>query len=78
MNDRSALDTLAPGHEGRVAALTATGPMRRRLQDIGLIQGTKVCCVLQAPSGDPTAYAIRGAVIALRKEDAGHVLLSGD
>lgn len=77
MSDKTSLDTLTPGCEGRVAALTATGPMRRRLQDIGLIEGTKVGCVLQAPSGDPIAYAIRGAVIALRKEDANGVLLSG-
>jgi ferrous iron transport protein A len=51
--------------------------MRRRLQDIGLISGTQVSCVLRAPAGDPTAYAIRGAVIALRREDAAHVLISG-
>lgn len=77
MNEKTPLNALIPGGGGRVAALTAIGPMRRRLQDIGLIEGTKVDCLLQAPSGDPTAYAIRGAVIALRKEDAGCVLLSG-
>ncbi|MCH3971817.1 MAG: ferrous iron transport protein A [Oscillospiraceae bacterium] len=77
MDDRTPLAALAPGHSGEVAALTAAGPMRRRLQDIGLISGTQVSCVLRAPAGDPTAYAIRGAVIALRREDAAHVLISG-
>ena len=49
--------------------------MRRRLRDIGLIEGTKVKCVLKSPAGDPTAYQIRGALIALRSEDAEKVIL---
>ncbi|ARP50421.1 MULTISPECIES: FeoA family protein [Caproicibacterium] len=77
MLNTTPLTALAQGQTGKVATLTATGSMRRRLQDIGLIEGTQVSCVLQAPSGDPTAYAIRGAVIALRRGDAAHVLLAG-
>ena len=49
--------------------------MRRRLQDIGLIEGTVVECLGKSPLGDPTAFLIRGAVIALRREDAGRVLV---
>ena len=44
--------------------------MRRRLQDMGLIEGTKVECIGVSPLGDPAAYLIRGAVVALRKSDA--------
>ncbi len=44
--------------------------MRRRLQDIGLIEGTKVEMYTKSPSGDPIAFLIRGAVIALRTEDS--------
>ena len=50
--------------------------MRRRLQDIGLIEGTKVECIQKSPSGDPIAFLIRGAVIALRREDSSSVLMS--
>ncbi|MFQ7025812.1 MAG: FeoA family protein [Acutalibacteraceae bacterium] len=50
--------------------------MRRRLQDIGLIEGTKVECIQKSPSGDPIAFLIRGAVIALRTEDSSSVLMS--
>ena len=42
----------------------------RRLLDIGLIKGTTVKCVLKSPLGNPAAYKIRGAVIAIRDEDA--------
>jgi len=49
--------------------------MARRLLDLGLIPGTAVYCQGAAPAGDPVAYQIRGAVIALRRKDATSVLL---
>ena len=56
-------------------AIETQGAMRRRLQDIGLISGTRVECVGVSPLGDPAAYLIRGAVIALRREDSDGVQL---
>lgn len=47
----------------------------RRLQDLGLIHGSEVECLFQSPLGDPTAYLICGAAVALRKKDAGRVIL---
>ena len=38
--------------------------------DLGLTHGARVRCLFAAPGGDPRAYRIRGAVIALRSEDA--------
>ncbi len=64
------LDMLEEGEQARVHALRLRGAIRRRMQDIGLIAGTQVQCVQKSPSGDPAAYRIRGAVIALRKYDA--------
>ena len=69
---------LTPGATGRVAALRTRGPMRRRLMELGLVEGTTVACLQKAPWGDPAAYRIRGAVIALRKIDAMGVLVKGD
>ena len=57
----------------RVAALHLSGGMRRRVQDLGLVPGTRVTCVRRALSGDPIAYRIRGAVVALRKCDAAQI-----
>lgn len=62
----------------RVVKLENYGAMRRRLQDIGLIEGTKVKCVLKSPLGDPKAYEIRGAVIAIREEDAEKIKVKVD
>lgn len=41
-----------------------------------LIDGTRVECLGKAISGDPAAYLIRGAVIALRSEDAAKIAVS--
>ena len=70
------LNELKVGQRGTVSQLLSDTSMRRRLQDIGLIEGTKVECIQKSPSGDPIAFLIRGAVIDLRTEDSSSVLMS--
>ena len=70
------LNELKVGQRGTVSQLLSDTSMRRRLQDIGLIEGTKVECIQKSPSGDPIAFLIRGAVISLRTEDSSSVLMS--
>ena len=72
---KMSLNHVAEGQTVRVDELLATGSIRRRLLDIGLIPGTRVTCTAVSPAGDPAAYLIRGAVIALRGRDAGGVYL---
>jgi Fe2+ transport system protein FeoA/GTP-binding protein EngB required for normal cell division len=67
------LDRLAPPETAVVRALHADGPTRRRMLDLGLVPGTLVQAVLRSASGSPTAYAFRGAVVALRDDDAALV-----
>ncbi len=69
------LSCLREGQHARVLSITESGAMRRRLQDIGLIEGTVVECIQKSPSGDPVAYGIRGAVIALRRAQAASVIV---
>ncbi|MBC8586404.1 FeoA family protein [Youxingia wuxianensis] len=69
------LTELDEGQIARVKNILSTGSMRRRLQDIGLIENTDVQCMQKSPSGDPIAYLIRGAIIALRTEDSGNILV---
>ncbi|MBU5626276.1 ferrous iron transport protein A [Oscillibacter hominis] len=71
----TALSDLREGQRGQVVSLLTRDSMRRRLQDIGLIEGTEVECVLKSPAGDPAAYQIRGALIALRREDSDQVMV---
>lgn len=69
------LSDLAPGGRGTVRAVRTDDEMGRRLRELGLIRGAAVECLTRAPWGDPAAYRICGAVIALRREDAGRVEL---
>lgn len=76
MKNISALTHLLPGEKATVVSLETSGSMRRRLLDIGLINGTQVECVGRSPAGDPSAYLIRGAVIALRKDDCENIMIN--
>jgi len=46
------------------------GFSRRRLMDLGLTPGARVGAALTNTFGDPRAYQVRGALIALRKQQA--------
>ena len=59
----------------RVKSICLSPLVAKRLNELGLITGTQVSRTLTAPSGDPIAYLIRGAQIALRKKDAECVIV---
>ena len=69
------LNTLPIGQIGTVSELVSHDSERRRMLDLGLVKGTRVAALQKSPSGDPVAYFIRGAVIALRTEDASKILI---
>lgn len=72
------LNELPIGRKAKVKILTSDGPSRRRMLDLGLIIDTVVEALLKSPAGDPVAYHIRGAVIALRSEEAGKILVQAN
>lgn len=69
------LNELKPGNGCIIEKIMTAGSIRRRFQDIGLLEGTYVECVGQSPAGDPKAFLIRGAVIAIRKEDCAEIFI---
>ncbi|MBW6409572.1 FeoA family protein [Clostridium weizhouense] len=75
LNNIIPLNSLPIGEKCKVNHLVANGIIRRRFLDLGLINGTEVESLGQSPSGDPIAYLIRGAVIAIRSEDASKILV---
>lgn len=68
------LNDIDVGETAIVKELASHGSIRRRFLDIGLVSGTKVTCLMKSPCGDPCAYLIRGAVIAIRHKDAADIL----
>ena len=70
------LDRIPIGDWGKVACVGTENVTCKRLCDIGLVEGTKIKCVGQSPMGDPRAYLIRGAVIAIRNCDGKAITVS--
>jgi len=66
------LSTLKVGERAEVLRLSPAcrGQQRRRLMDLGIVPGTVISVEMRSPAGDPRAYNIRGATIALRKNQA--------
>ncbi len=67
------LSQLSIGSSCKIGEIGLNGLLRRRIQDLGITPGTTVECLRRGPSGDPTAYVVRGTTIALRKEDAHQI-----
>ncbi len=72
MEDVTTLDRLAVGCRA-VTGLFTPEPQRRRMLELGFVPGGEVSAVQESPWGDPVAYAVCGAVIALRRADARQI-----
>lgn len=75
-SDRLSLADLPVGSTCRVNSVELAGLLKRRILDLGIIPGTVVECIRKSPAGDPTAYGVRGATIALRHDDASQIRVS--
>ncbi len=66
------LSNLRPGEKAEVLGISqaSRGSERRRFLDLGILPGTVITAEMTSPSGDPIAYRIRDALIALRREQA--------
>lgn len=68
--EEKTLSDLHVGQHGYVTSIGFSGRQRRRMLDLGLVDGTVVTALHKSPAGDPVAYMFRGSVIALRRADA--------
>lgn len=50
--------------------------MKRRLLDLGFIKGNEVIPMLKHANRSICAYEVKGCMIALRHEDAKHIIVS--
>lgn len=64
------LNQLPLNKNGIIKEINCEGNIKRRLLDLGLVNGTNIKPVLISPSKDPRAFEVRGSIIAIRKEDA--------
>ena len=58
------------GETVKVVKLVGTGPVKRRIMDMGITNGVDVYVRKVAPLGDPIEVTVRGYELSVRKADA--------
>lgn len=69
------LNNLKIGESGYIRKIFLEENIKRRLQELGFIDGTIIKCVLKSPLNDPKAYFVKGTAIALREEITENILV---
>ena len=72
---KTSLNTIALNPPVKIKYLNCSGSIKRRLLDLGLIEGSTIVPILKSPAGELTAYEIHGTVIAIRMEDAKNIIV---
>ncbi len=72
MNSQKNLSVLGEGERCIITGIV-TSAMSDRLKELGFTSGTTVVCLYRSFAGDPSAYYVKGTVIALRKADAVNI-----
>ena len=58
------------GETVKVVKLNGSGPVKRRIMDMGITKGVDVFVRKVAPLGDPVEVTVRGYELSLRRADA--------
>ena len=58
------------GQTVTVARLNGTGPVKRRIMEMGITKGVQIYVRKVAPLGDPMELNVRGYELSVRKADA--------
>ncbi len=73
--NKTTLNYLQLGEDCYIRKIFLEDSTKRRLQELGFIKGSVVKCVLKSPFNDPTAYLVKGTVIAIREEITENILI---
>ncbi len=69
------LSSVNPGEVVRVLKVEGDTKLKKRLLDMGIISGTEIRVVRNAPLKDPVEFELRGYKLSLRKNEAEFVFV---
>ncbi len=69
------LSEAAAGRRYRVVRVSGSGPVRRRMMDMGILPGAVIRVLGRAPLGDPISVEVRGTMVTVRVSEASLVLV---
>ena len=67
------LKEMKPGQSGQVLSIGESGPLKRRIMDMGITPGVSIKVIKTAPLGDTVEINVRGYELSLRKEEAARI-----
>ena len=67
------LKDIKPGRAVRVVKIGGSGPVKRRIMEMGVTRGAELYVRKAAPLGDPIEILVRGYELSLRKADAEQI-----
>lgn len=67
------LKDVKPGETVTVKKVLGTGPIRRRIFDMGITPRTQIFVRKVAPLGDPIEVTVRSYELSLRKDEANEI-----
>jgi ferrous iron transport protein A len=69
---------LKDGEEATITRVRGNGPFRTRVVEMGLVRGSRLQLVGQAPLGDPLEVKVRGCLLALRRDEARNIEVAAE
>ena len=69
MTKNMELNKLREGQSAVVRYISDENPLKSRIESVGITEGSVITPLFCSPFGDPTAYEVKGGIIALRKTD---------
>ena len=69
---------MLPKETGIVIKVGSSGALRRRIIDMGITPGAKICMIKTAPLGDPIQINVRGYELSIRKSEANKIIILQD
>lgn len=75
MEEKCSLSSIALNNSAKICEVGCSKSLKNRLYDLGILENTVITPIFESPFGDPTAYLIKNAVIALRRKDCENILV---
>lgn len=75
MEEKCSLSSLALKNSARICTVECSEGLKNRLYDLGILENTVITPIFESPFGDPTAYLIKNAIIALRTKDCENIIV---
>lgn len=76
MDSKLTLNSLPLNTKAIVNSVECKENLINRIYDFGIVKDCEIIPLYRSPFGDPTAYLIKNAIIALRKEDSKDIFVT--